>query len=260
MSPDVKPGTKSYSLRNLSVYNPATQSSEALKRGFIVRLDVLDALLCVLRVETAQSSAKHQLLIGQRGMGKTTLLYRLALAIREDATLHRLWLPLNFQEEQFNVTDLSVFWRNCFDALIDAAEAEGLLVSGFDAQQRALAGQNADVTLAAFMQAAATLKRRPLLLVDNLDMVFARISEPQAWALRTALQEPGGPMIIGAATQPLEQHFDYSQAFYDFLQSRWLDQLDFAETQALLKQLAIEHQLPELVTGLVSNSVTSSGS
>ncbi len=241
------------SLRNLSVYNPGTQSSEALKRGFIVRLDVLDALLAVLRNETPLSCAKHQLLIGHRGMGKTTLLYRLALAIREDEVLNKVWLPLNFQEEQFNVTDLSVFWRNCFDALIDAAEAEGLPVAEFDAAQQRLSNKDADTTLAAFMQAAAVLKRRPLLLVDNLDMVFARISNPQAWALRATLQEPGAPMIIGAATQPLEQHYDHSQAFYDFLQVRWLDQLDFSETKDLLMRLAQDHGLSALQAELTRN-------
>lgn len=240
-------------LRNLTVYNPAAQSGEALKRGFIVRRDVLDALLEVLRKETKKSIAKHQVLIGQRGMGKTTLLYRLALAIREDDELKQRWLPLNFQEEQFNVTDLSVFWRNCFDALIDAAEAEGLPVADFDAEQKRLAHKDADTTLRAFMQAATTLKRRPLLLVDNLDMVFARISDAQAWALRATLQEPSAPMIIGAATQPLEQHYDHNQAFYDFLQVRWLDQLDFTEAQNLLKQLANDHGLTELVTELDRN-------
>lgn len=241
------------SLRNLSVYNPGAQTSEALKRGFIVRLDVLAALLAALRSETPQSCAKHQLLIGQRGMGKTTLLYRLALAIREDEFLSKVWLPLNFQEEQFNVTDLSVFWRNCFDALIDAAEAEGLPVAEFDAAQQRLSNKDADATLAAFMQAATKLKRRPLLLVDNLDMVFARISNPQAWALRATLQEPGAPMIIGAATQPLEQHYDHSQAFYDFLQVRWLDQLDFTETRELLMRLAQDHGLSTLQAELTRN-------
>jgi tetratricopeptide (TPR) repeat protein len=243
----------SNTLRNLSVYNPGTQSSESLKRGFIVRTEVLDALVQVLRTETPESCAKHQLLIGQRGMGKTTLLYRLALAIREDPSLTAIWLPLNFQEEQFNVTDLSVFWRNCLDALIDAAEAQGLPVAEFDALQQRLSNKDADTTLAAFMQAAAQLKRRPLLLVDNLDMVFDRINQTQAWALRATLQEPGAPMIIGAATQPLEQHYDHSQPFYDFLQVRWLDQLDFSETQSLLMRLARDHDLHALQVELARN-------
>jgi tetratricopeptide (TPR) repeat protein len=239
------------SIRSISVFNPATQTDDELRRSFIVRLDVLDDLLNVLQRESKNSIAKHQLLIGQRGMGKTTLLYRIALAAREDASLNKLFLPLNFPEEQYNVASLTDFWRNCFDALVELARAQAMpQLATLEQQQSTLRAANVLDTLNA---AAASLGKRLLLLVDNLDMVFARISAADAWALRAVLQKPGGPLVIGAATQPLEESFDYDQAFYDFLQSRWLDQLSFDESLKLLLRLAQDHQLQKVEYELQHN-------
>lgn len=237
----------------LSVYNPASLTPAALKQNFIVRTEVLDALLAVLHSESERSVATHQLVIGQRGMGKTTLLHRLALAIREDVALKQRWLPLTFPEEQYNIAGLAEFWRNCLDALIDALEAEGLPVEELDRQQAALTPRDADAALRLFRTAASSLKRRPLLLVDNLDLVFQRISKAEAWALRAVLQEPGGAMVVGSAVLPLEDSFDYGQAFYDFLHPRWLDRLDFGEALRLMMRLAKDQQRDDMTRELARN-------
>ena len=49
------------SLCNLSVYNPGAQASDALKRGFIVRLDVLQNTLVFARISNpkAWAAARH---------------------------------------------------------------------------------------------------------------------------------------------------------------------------------------------------------
>ena len=69
--------------------------------------------------------AQHHLILGQRGMGKTSLLRRLALAIRDDPALSAVLLPLCFREEQYNVHNLRIFWGNCLDALADWFEKAG---------------------------------------------------------------------------------------------------------------------------------------
>src|ERR1019366_3880913 len=62
------------------------------------------------------------LIIGQRGLGKTTLLRRLAFAVEDDPALAAAWMPLVFPEEQYNVAGLGDFWLNCVDALSDALD------------------------------------------------------------------------------------------------------------------------------------------
>ena len=241
-------------LRELSVYNPGAQSEAALKQNFIARTEVLDELLAGLMRESSTSVARHVLLIGQRGMGKTTLLHRLELAVRETPELDAIWLPLTFPEEQYNIASLGEFWRNCFDALIDTVERRQLGdTKRLDALQERLLATDSDGALRALMEAAANLKKRPLLLIDNLDFVLERISETEAWALRAELQRPGGSMVIGSAVQPLEQGFSYSLAFYDFLHARFLDAMNFAETRALVSELALRHQRPEIAEEMRHN-------
>src|SRR5580692_3998795 len=67
-----------------AVFNPALLHKEDLVRGFVARQDILDRLLDDLRRVQPGSPPQHQLIVGQRGLGKTTLLRRLAFAIEDD--------------------------------------------------------------------------------------------------------------------------------------------------------------------------------
>jgi hypothetical protein len=108
---------KSGSPFTVVIYNPALLKKEDLIRGFVARQPLLDRLLDELRREQPGSTPQHQLIIGQRGFGKTTLLRRLAFAVQDDAGLTAAWMPLVFPEEQYNVAGLADFWLNCVDAL-----------------------------------------------------------------------------------------------------------------------------------------------
>ena len=64
----------------------------------------------------------HVLIIGTRGMGKTTLLQRVGYGVRDDTKLKTRYLVLAFPEEQYNVNRLHHFLLNTVDALADAME------------------------------------------------------------------------------------------------------------------------------------------
>lgn len=243
-------------LRALSIYNPAGQDDEVLRAGYLARPQLLAELVEQLRRERPDSVAEHQLIIGQRGMGKTTLLHRLGLAVREDAELEARLLPLTFPEEQYSVGSLKDFWRNCLDALIDTVEARKLGdLDPLQAEQDRLerADQDADAALAVLLRAQQQHGRRLLLLVDNLDMLFERLDERESWSLRATLQRPGGPILVAAATHAPEDGFRYDRAFYDFLAIRWLEALRFDEVRTLLDQLAQRHDCQALRAELVRN-------
>jgi Tfp pilus assembly protein PilF len=226
-------------IRLLSAFNPGNLDQATLKTNFVARDELLSELLEAIEQENSTSVAHHLLLLGQRGMGKTTLLRRLAYAVVEAPKLERIWLPLIFPEEQYNIVTLADFWRNCIDALIDTMEARGLGThEDLEQAQRALEGKSSHEALAILLSAADRLNRRLLLLVDNLDLVFERLSEPEAWELRATLQKPGGPMVIASAIQALEASFSYEQAFYDFLRHRYVDSLTLKESLHLLTVLA----------------------
>src|ERR1039458_8725612 len=92
--PDARKTTPPFTV---AVYNPALLKKEDLIRGFVARQPLLERLLDDLRREAPGSTPQHHLIIGQRGLGKTTLLRRLAFAVEDDPAPAAAWMPLVFQ-------------------------------------------------------------------------------------------------------------------------------------------------------------------
>jgi tetratricopeptide (TPR) repeat protein len=238
-------------LMQLAIYNPDMLSSKDFLAAFVARQDTVEILVRQLREITPKGLAKHRLILGQRGMGKTSLLRRLAIAIDEDAQLNERLLPLSFREEQYNVNHLHSFWCNCLDALANY----------FDRHGRHDQAEEVDRQLAGLMQnrrgknkvededggaALATLKawakregKRLVLLLDNIDLILEGLKK-QDWALRRSLQEAGGIVVIGASAAYLEATVNPKAAFYDFFQVTTLQRLSAAEMLACLRRLATE--------------------
>ena len=232
-------------LLNLAVYNPAILDDADFLAGFVARQDLAVSLLARLGEITLRGQAKHYLILGQRGMGKTSLLRRLALGVREDAALTAVLLPLTFREEQYNVHNLHTFWLNCLDALGDYFEKTGQAdkADEIDRDTATLMRGDIDVGGAAaldvFKRWAKREGRRPLLLLDNIDFILDGL-EAQHWSLRRVMQEAGGIVVVGASAAYLEATADPKGAFYDFFQVTVLEKLGQDELIACLRRLAQE--------------------
>ena len=237
------------SISQLSLYNPSRLSDEEIVASFAARQAVFDRIMADIASEKPKSRAQHHLIIGQRGMGKSTLLARIAAELRTQAELSAVYIPLVFAEEQYAVDRLSKFWLNCLDSLADACEKAGDTVAPkrIDDLVRKLESRPGSTAaldegqseiLDAFLSEAKTLKRRPVLLVDNLQLVFERISAQQQHVLRELLMRPGGPLLIGASPSPPPESQDYGAAFYDHFKTHYLPSLSVAEMRQLMLTLA----------------------
>jgi Flp pilus assembly protein TadD len=238
-----------------NLYNPGALSDAELRRSFSVRFEVLDDLIAILRQESAQSIASNQLILAQRGMGKTTLLYRLGLAIREQDDLAQRFLPLTFSEEQYGL-NLTEFWLGCLDSLCERLRRNGVDVSSLEKERGAFANPREDAeeaALALLMRYQIKLARRFILLVDNLDLILESLDERESWAFRAALQSPGGPILIAAAALAPEDGFRYDKAFYEHLHTRWLSALSRDELFDLIENLAQQCQRPDISQELARN-------
>lgn len=227
-------------MTGIAIYDPRRLSEKDFLEGFIARQELVNFLLTQLRLAGATGEARHRVIVGQRGMGKTSLLRRLAIAITHDRELAGTLLPLTFREEQYNVRTLDRFWRNCGEALAewleeagDAAGAERL-----DRELTTPAWQEADSAGEAFQDRIAETGRRPVLLVDNLDLVLDALPDEQHWQLRRILQAFGGPILFGAATQAPRQGGDSRAAFYEFFRIDVLEPLSEAELLRCMRRLA----------------------
>lgn len=233
------------------IYNPDLLSKEELIACFVARQSLLDRLLHDLLLEGDEGSPQHQLIVGRRGMGKTTLLRRIAYAIEDDPTLSQRWLPLTFREEQYNVVRLSDLWLNCIDSLSDRLEHQGDLASAH-ALDRALDalphGDDETLQRAALdllLTESRRLDRRLVLLIDNLGMILSHL-KAEDWRLRDVLSSCDRLLIIGASSHHLEATYDYDAAFYDFFDLHELSGLTTDETHAVLTTLARRTRSPEV--------------
>jgi Flp pilus assembly protein TadD len=228
-------------LMNLAVYNPAILSDVDFLTGFVARNELAESLLLRLREITPTNLAKHHLILGQRGMGKTSLLRRLALGVRDDPKLAGVLLPLSFREEQYNVHNLHTFWMNCLDALGNWFENNGFpdKAEALDRDVTALAqgDSEGEAALMVFKRWIKADGRRPLLLLDNIDLILDGLAD-QEWSFRRVLQEAGGIVVVGATAGYLEATADPKAAFYDFFQVSVLERLSQNELLACLRRLA----------------------
>ncbi len=113
-----------------------------------------------------------------------------------------------------------------------------------------------DAGLKLLQQTCAELERRPVLLVDNLDLVFRRmeksgrkLKDPHAaayWELREALSTSRSPIVIGGSVRLSEPFIDYDNAFYDFFIPKHLGKLSLKEVQRVLNHLADTQNVPEV--------------
>jgi tetratricopeptide (TPR) repeat protein/DNA-binding transcriptional ArsR family regulator len=228
-------------LHAVALYNPAFQSREELIKFFIARQTELAQLLDALRRE-GHNPPQHHLIVGARGMGKTTLIHRLRFAIADDPDLGKSWLGLTFPEEQYNVGALSDFWLNCVDALADTLESAGQALPDLDAQVARInkltreedrRGQALDL----LRRSADHIGRRLVLLVDNIDLILDRFKDDD-WALREVLSNEPRLLLIGATAAPLEAQYQYGKAFYDFFRVHALRGIEREETFTVLRTLA----------------------
>lgn len=233
-------------LINLAVYNPAILDDNEFMEGFVARHELTERLLSRLREITPKNVARHLLLIGQRGMGKTSMLRRLALGVSQDADLSTVLIPLTFREEQYNVHNLHVFWCNCLDALGDYLEKTGFhdQATQLDLEVGKLSSKGSDpdgaAACALFKEWCNKEGKRPLLLVDNIDLIFSGLKEQHQWGLRRILQERGGVVMVGASAGFLESAAKVEAPFYDFFQVHQLEKLSHQELLTCLRQIALK--------------------
>lgn len=248
-------------------YNPHLWTADELRAIFVARQRELAQILDSLRGTQPGSAPQHLLITGQRGMGKTTLLQRVALAVEDDPQLSKIWLPLRFPEEQYTVSTPAELWTNVLGALADALEHQKLSTAEIDIQLTQLTQspleQREPAALELLAQWCQNHQRRLLLLVDSTDLLFANLASVESnrvsqstshktrykindkdagatalWRVRKTLLHAPHLFWLGGSYQPLEAHCLYSDAFLDFFQLIALRPFTVLEMQATIQALA----------------------
>jgi tetratricopeptide (TPR) repeat protein len=243
----------------LRIFNPRRLDDRTLEDSFIARQEQFALIRSDILGTVSGKAPQHHLIIGQRGMGKTTLLCRIAVELRRDENRER-FIPLAFPEElHVSVDRLSDFWLACLDALADALEAEQrtAVVRALDEKIADLARPGveepakAEACRAAFYETLATDGRRAVLLLDNFHALLQRL-KTHDYALRKVFTQPDAPLIVAASPLVPAEEGDYKAAFLDQFKVHHLYRLSLEEMQSVMRRLAEVEGRPDVARRLCS--------
>ena len=216
-------------------YNPGFLTDDEIVGSFCVRTGEFEALLECLRASTGQSNA-HALVIGPRGSGKTHLLLRVAAEARLDASLAGFY-PIVFAEESYEISTIGEFWLECLGRLAEQApddERADLRLSYDDLRTTGNDRDLADRCLGSVLDFADRHGKRVVLLVENLNMLFSDMVDPEAgWRLRHTLQTEPRIVLLGSATSRFDEIDHRDHALYDLFRVITLRPLGTQECIAL---------------------------
>ena len=190
-------------------YNPGFLSDDELVASFCVRTGEFESIVDMLR-ECTGSANPHQIAIGPRGSGKTSLLLRVAVEVSRDDELRSGFFPIVFAEESYEVASAGEFWLECLSRLaaqIPRGENDPDLHRTYEHLHTIQDDQIlAELCLGALLDFSDRVGKRLVLMVENLNMMFRDMADSKAgWRLRKILQTEPRIILLASATSPLRR-------------------------------------------------------
>ena len=219
-------------------YNPGFQEDDELIRTFVVRHNTLELILETIRDNTGTAN-QHLLVVGPRGVGKTTLVRRAAAQIRLDADLSAAWFPLVFAEESYEVLSAGEFWLEALFHLAEQTDEPRWQQTYEDLRDEGDENRLRERALAQLLDFADAQDKRILLIVENLHTLLGdQIDEKDDWALRHTLLNEPRLMLVGTSTVRFEKLESETQAWFELFSIIDLPPLDQEEARLLWKAVA----------------------
>ena len=235
-------------------YNPGFLSDDELVASFCVRTNEFHSLIEVLR-ECTGSASQHQIVIGPRGSGKTSLLLRVGAEIRRDDDLSARFFPVVFAEESYEVSTAGEFWLECVSRLADQAprrndgpDLDRTLEELRDIGDDQMLG---DRCLGVLQDFSDWEGKRLALIVENLNMMFSDMVDQEAgWRLRKTLQTEPRILLLASATFRFNEIDNPDRALYDLFRVLSLSPLDADECATLWRTVSGQNRAPETIQAL----------
>ena len=221
------------------LYNPQEMPEQQFIDSFVVRHAILDKLLKHIDDTLPGERFKHVIIQSLRGQGKTTLLRKISLCVRDDDKLSAWLIPVLFREEEYGIINLCRLWERTADYLQQLTEFKTL---PDEFEQAYMSPHYEKDCFKILGDALQQHDKHLLLLIDNLGEMLNKFGKADQQRLREILQTCPRIRIIGASSATLEQHYDHGKPFFQFFRIQTLDGLEAEETQALLLSLGNKSQ------------------
>jgi predicted ArsR family transcriptional regulator len=211
-------------LKFLSIYTPSNHEPELLEQLLVARNDLLDRTVSKLESAATSKARHHQLIVGPRGIGKTHFVslvhHRLLTGAHSDRFV-LAWL----REDAWGL--------RTFDKLIERVlAAAGAPATGDMPPVERLRTFVGDRTL--------------VIIVENLDDVFARIKAEGQRSLRSLIQEWGQVVLMAATPSLFNGVASHDEPFYGFFEITHLEELTLEDAAELLARVGDLRGTPEM--------------
>lgn len=228
--------------------NTGNKSKSDLVEGFVVRTSEFDYIKNQLK--NNDSKTVNNIIIGQRGAGKTTLMHRLNYAILDENDLSKKYLPIIFSEEQYNLSDLTNLWEAVAVCLEDNFYNEKL-----SAVIDNIIDTEKDYEQASFNYLQNFLKSKDkivILFIENINFFLKKLSDEEKIKLKSILTSDTNFRLIGSSTSYNDTFIDFENPFYNFFNIIELNSLSQKDCENLLikigQQYGEEDQIREIIT------------
>ena len=217
------------------------QSDQEVREQFVVREHELATVLEILRGNVDADSCQHTLIVAPRGRGKTMLLARVAAELRAEPELASCLLPVRFMEESDEVFSAADFWLEVLFYLALAGDKQDpefgqtLRDTHADLTSRWRERELDERARGAVLEAADTLGKRLVLMVENLQSLCANADPDFGWKLRKTLQTEPQIILVATATSHFEGLDDAREPFFELFRIISLAPLDTAQCRRLWK-------------------------
>ena len=234
--------------------NPGFLTDDELVSSFCVRTGEFESIVEMLR-ECTGSANPHQIVIGPRGSGKTSLLLRVAVEVQRDIELRSGFFPIVFAEESYEVSTAGEFWLVCLSRLADQVPHKEDAPNLHRTYEDLCTIQDdqilAERCIGALLDFSDREGKRLVLMVENLNMMFRDMADPDAgWQLRKILQNEPRIILLASATSRFDEIDNPDHALYDLFRILLLRPLDTNECAVLWEAVSGKCPPPETIRSL----------
>lgn len=210
-------------------FTPDLMTAEELSAITVGRAGLIEDIIQKLDTAAAKGVNVYLVLIGPRGIGKTHTLLTIYRHFQNSNNI----LPIRLSEEEYSVTTVVDLFKRMLEVLnvtYEGSDIEGETIK--------------------YLKSVKANGRLPLLIVDNLQMLFEQI-RLELPKLRSILQTHNLFSILSSALTNFSDIASYDEPFYNFFEPRFLRGLNEAEVTALIQKRLEFAGKPEMAKALL---------
>jgi tetratricopeptide (TPR) repeat protein len=235
-------GENNMTAARLMKHNPAFLTEEELLTSFVVRKSELDLIMEIIRDNTGPVN-QHVTIIAPRGMGKTMLVHRLALEVKNDDTLNQNCYTVVLPEELYAVASQGELWLTVLWQISNQEKENDKyrMQKKYDTLQTEQNERTLKVqALAALSEFAG--QKKLLIIVENLQMLLGeQSSDDNAWDLRQTLMNNPEIMLVTTATTHFGEILHPEKANFELFREIVLSPLNTSDCRALWQTITGEN-------------------